>query len=135
MSPEQARGRTVDKRADVWAFGCVLYEMLTGERPFPGDDVSETIARVIEREPDWARVAAVAPPYVVTVIRRCLQKDPQNRLRDIGDARLELRDAHSDGPRSGAVSMTATRQSPTSALIALAAVSLGAWPERGSVHV
>jgi len=133
MSPEQARGRTVDKRADVWAFGCVLYEMLTGERPFPGDDVSETIARVIEREPDWARVAAVAPPYVVTVIRRCLQKDPQNRLRDIGDARLELRDAHSDGPRSGAVSMTATRQSPTSALIALAAVALvvggmaGAW--------
>src|ERR1044071_8041097 len=63
MSPEQARGRTVDKRADVWAFGCVLYEMLTGQRPFPGDDVSETIARVIEREPDWVRLAAVAPPH------------------------------------------------------------------------
>jgi serine/threonine-protein kinase len=96
MSPEQARGRTVDKRADVWAFGCVLYEMLVGERPFPGDDVSETIARVIEREPDWARLSAVAPPHIIRVIRRCLQKDPQNRLRDIGDARLELRDTPTD---------------------------------------
>jgi len=91
MSPEQARGKTVDKRADVWAFGCVLYEMLTGLRAFPGDDVSETIARVIEREPDWTPL--VAPPVVVRVVKRCLQKDPQNRLRDIGDARLEFREA------------------------------------------
>ena len=120
MSPEQARGRTVDKRADVWAFGCVLYEMLTGQRPFPGDDVSETIARVIEREPDWPQLAAVAPQHVVTVIRRCLQKDPQNRLRDIGDARLELREE----PRNDAVTLTATRQPPTTALIALAVAAL-----------
>ena len=93
MSPEQARGKTVDKRADVWAFGCVLYEMLAGRRPFDGDDVSETMARVIEREPDWSALSKVAPPSVVRVVRRCLQKDPGNRLRDIGDARLELRDA------------------------------------------
>jgi serine/threonine-protein kinase len=93
MSPEQARGRTVDKRADVWAFGCVLYEMLTGRRPFVGDDVSETMARIIEREPDWSALSNVAPASVVRIVRRCLQKDPANRLRDIADARLELRDA------------------------------------------
>ena len=97
MSPEQARGRPVDKRADVWAFGCVVYEMLVGTRAFDGDDVSETIARVIEREPDWNALAAVAPPPVVRVVRRCLQKDPKRRLRDVADAVLELRDAIDTG--------------------------------------
>ena len=132
MSPEQARGRAVDKRADVWAFGCVLYEMLTGERPFPGDDVSETIARVIEREPDWARLAAVAPPHVVHVIRRCLQKDPQNRLRDIGDARLELREAHGDSGRDAAVAVAPPHRSSTWSVVAIVAalvagVAVGSW--------
>ena len=93
MSPEQARGKVVDRRADVWAFGCVVYEMLVGRRAFGGDDISETIARVIEREPDWNAMMAVAPRSVVRVVQRCLQKDPQNRLRDLGDVRLELRDA------------------------------------------
>ena len=93
MSPEQARGKHVDKRADVWAFGCVLYEMLVGARPFAGDDVSQTIARVIEREPDWEKLNTVAPPPVVRIVRRCLQKDVQQRFRDIGDVRLELVDA------------------------------------------
>src|SRR4029453_17780804 len=92
MSPEQARGKTVDKRADVWAFGCVLYEMLVGTRPFDGDDVSQTIARVIEREPDWEALERVAPS-VVRLVRRCLQKDLHQRLRDIADVRLELLDA------------------------------------------
>ena len=93
MSPEQARGRAVDKRADVWAFGCVLYEMLAGARPFAGDDVSQTIARVIEREPDWEALARVAPPSVLRIVRRCLQKDVNQRLRDIADVRLALLDA------------------------------------------
>jgi serine/threonine-protein kinase len=93
MSPEQARGRVVDKRADVWAFGCVLYEMLVGARPFGGDDVAETLARVIERQPDWQALERVAPSGVVRVVRRCLQKEPVNRLRDIADARLELHEA------------------------------------------
>ena len=93
MSPEQARGKVVDRRADVWAFGCVVYEMLVGRRAFGGDDISETIARVIEREPDWNAMVAVAPRSVVRVVQRCLQKDPQNRIRDLGDVRLELRDA------------------------------------------
>ena len=122
MSPEQARGRTVDKRADVWAFGCVLYEMLTGQRPFPGDDVSETIARVIEREPDWVRLAAVAPPHVVNVVRRCLQKDPQNRLRDMGDARLELRESHTGSDAAARVRPTGLSATPT--LIAAVAAAL-----------
>jgi Tol biopolymer transport system component len=130
MSPEQARGRTVDKRADVWAFGCVLYEMLTGRRPFPGDDVSQTIARVIEREPDWVRLAAVAPPHVVNVIRRCLQKDPQNRLRDIGDACLELRELHSEAGREAVAAPPVRRSSTLFIAVAAALIAggiVGAW--------
>jgi serine/threonine-protein kinase len=107
MSPEQARGKSVDKRADVWAFGCVLYEMLVGIRPFDGDDVSQTMARVIEREPDWTPLARVAPAGVVRVIQRCLQKDPQNRLRDIADVRLELQDVITGADRHESPSETA----------------------------
>src|SRR6185503_2665030 len=90
MSPEQARGRTVDKRADIWAFGCVLYEMLSGKSAFPGEDVAETIGAVIHKEPDWSALPADTPPTVRTVIERCLRKDPRQRLRDIGDVRLAL---------------------------------------------
>ena len=90
MSPEQARGRPVDKRADIWAFGCVLYEMLSGRRVFGGDSVTDTLAKVIEREPDWTALPADTPPHVRGVIERCLRKDPSRRLRDIGDARLQL---------------------------------------------
>ena len=90
MSPEQARGKAVDKRADIWAFGCVLYEMLAGRRVFGGDSVTDTLAKVIEREPDWAALPASTPPHVRGVIERCLRKDPSRRLRDIGDARMQL---------------------------------------------
>ena len=93
MSPEQARGKPVDKRADIWAFGCVLYEMLTGQRAFDGEGVSETLARVIEREPDWARLPATLSPAVRTYLRRCLQKDPRQRVQAIGDVRLALEGA------------------------------------------
>jgi serine/threonine-protein kinase len=89
MSPEQARGKPVDKRTDIWAFGCVLYEMLTGRRAFQGDDVTVTLARVVEREPDWTAVSA-QPPGVRALLRRCLEKDPRRRLRDIGEATLAL---------------------------------------------
>ena len=82
MAPEQARGKPVDKRADIWAFGCVLYEMVTGARPFRGDDVTDTIASVVKDQPDFSRV----PPPVARLIRRCLEKDPKRRLRDVGDA-------------------------------------------------
>ena len=93
MSPEQARGKPVDKRADIWAFGCVLYEMLTGQRAFDAEGVSDTLARVIEREPDWARLPTTLPPALRTYIRRCLQKDPRQRVQAIGDVRLALEGA------------------------------------------
>ncbi|HQR67799.1 MAG TPA: protein kinase [Thermoanaerobaculia bacterium] len=91
MSPEQARGKAVDKRTDVWAFGCVLYEMLTGKRAFEGETVSDTLAAVLMKEPDWSalRVPGVSSK-VVELLRRCLQRDAKQRLRDIGDARISL---------------------------------------------
>ena len=86
MSPEQARGKAVDKRTDIWAFGCVLFEMLTGNAAFSGNDVTDVLAAVIRSEPDWEKV----PVRVRPVLRRCLQKDPDKRLRDIRDVKLEL---------------------------------------------
>jgi serine/threonine protein kinase/Tol biopolymer transport system component len=93
MSPEQARGQAVDKRTDIWAFGCVLYEMLTGHVAFAGETVSDTIAAILEREPDWAALPATTPPLVARLLHRGLEKDPKRRLRDIGDARTDLDDA------------------------------------------
>jgi|GEM_PF-56231 len=93
MSPEQARGRTLDKRTDVWSFGCVLYEVLVGSPPFRADTISDTIALILRSEPDWAALPADTPSRVREVLRKCLQKDPKRRLRDLGDARIELHDA------------------------------------------
>ena len=100
MSPEQARGKTVDKRADIWAFGCVLHEMLTGTRLFAADSVPETLGLIFSREPDLTTLPAATPARVRTLIARCLVKDPRQRLRDIGEARLALDAAHDT---SGAV--------------------------------
>jgi len=90
MSPEQATGRPVDKRADIWAFGCILFECLTGRRAFLGDTVTESIAAILRGEPDWDSLPADTPGNVRTVLRRCLQKDPSRRLHDIADARIEI---------------------------------------------
>jgi len=90
MSPEQARGKTVDRRADIWAFGCVVFECLTAKRPFPGETVSDTIAKILERDPDWSALPATTPVRLRELLRRCLEKDAKKRLRDIGDARIEL---------------------------------------------
>ena len=95
MAPEQARGSSVDKRADVWAFGCVIYEMLTGRAAFPGDTITETLAAVLERDPDWSLLPASTPPAIHRLLRRSLQKDPRRRLRDVADARLEIDDVGS----------------------------------------
>jgi Tol biopolymer transport system component/tRNA A-37 threonylcarbamoyl transferase component Bud32 len=92
MAPEQAKGKTVDKRADIWAFGCVLYEMLTGKRAFKGDDVTDIITSVMRDAPDWNALPATTPLSIRTLLRRCLEKDPRRRLRDIGDARFEIED-------------------------------------------
>ena len=96
MSPEQARGQAVDKRTDIWAFGCVLCEMLTGRAVFARATASDSIAAVLEREPDWNVLPGTVPANVRRVIRRCLDKDPRRRLRDIGDVRVELDDTSAD---------------------------------------
>jgi serine/threonine protein kinase len=90
MSPEQASGQNVDRRTDIWAFGCVLYEMLSGRQAFSGDDVSQAIARVLTQEPDWAALPPECPPALRTLLRRCLAKDRRHRLSDAADVRLEL---------------------------------------------
>jgi len=97
MSPEQARGKPVDRRTDIWAFGAVLYEMLSARRAFGGETATDVLARVIEREPDWEAVPADTPGSVRRLLRRCLTKDPRDRLRDIGDARLEILEARDQG--------------------------------------
>jgi Tol biopolymer transport system component len=88
MAPEQAKGKPVDRRADIWAFGCVLYEMVTARRPFDGEDITDIIAAVVSKEPDWSRI----PAPLTRLLQRCLQKDPRRRLRDIGDAWLLIDD-------------------------------------------
>lgn len=93
MSPEQARGRAVDKRADIWAFGCVLYECLTGKRAFQGETVSDTLAQVLKGEPDWTALPAAMPGNLMLLLRRCLQKNPKERVHDIADARIELNES------------------------------------------
>ena len=109
MSPEQARGQVVDKRADIWAFGCVLYEMLAGRRLFDGVSTTDALAAVLTTEPDWTRLPPATPPGVQSLLRRCLQKDKTSRLHDMGDARIELEEAIADS-RSGVV--PAPRPSP-----------------------
>src|SRR6202521_3645350 len=93
MSPEQARGKAVDKRTDIWALGTVLYELLTGKRAFRGETPSDTLAAVLEREPDWQVLPPATSPKIRDLLRRCMQKDSQHRLRDIGDARIEIEEA------------------------------------------
>jgi predicted Ser/Thr protein kinase len=93
MSPEQARGRSVDKRTDIWAFGCVLYECLTGRLAFHGETVSDTLAHILKGEPDWAALPADTPAAILVLARRCLQKDIKKRLQHIGDARIEIEEA------------------------------------------
>jgi serine/threonine protein kinase len=97
-SPEQARGHSVDKRGDLWAFGCVLYEMLTGRLAFPGETSSDRIARILEREPDWSALPATTPRALRRILLRCLAKDPKQRLRDIGDVRIEINVADEEPP-------------------------------------
>jgi hypothetical protein len=93
MSPEQARGKPLDKRTDLWSFGCVLYEMLAGSRAFAGETGSDVLAAILEREPDWGALPATTPARLRELVQRCLRKDVSRRLRDIGDARIELEEA------------------------------------------
>jgi len=125
MSPEQAKGSPVDKRADIWAFGVVLYEMLTGARLFVGDSVPETLAGVLKSEIDWTRLPETTPVRVRRLLERCLVRDRRQRLHDIGDARLELEDASSLAP-DGATSTPAAPARSRAAVVAAAALVVGA---------
>jgi hypothetical protein len=132
MSPEQARGQSVDRRTDLWAFGCVLYEMLTGARAFDGPTVTDVLAAVVNGEPDWDRLPQSCPPAVRRLLRRCLEKDPRKRLRDAGDASLLLDDNPED-VRTGAIPRSPDRGRPwllgvaIAVAIAAAAAGGGYW--------
>jgi serine/threonine-protein kinase len=112
MSPEQARGQPVDKRADIFAFGCVLYECLTGKRLFDGPTVSDTLASVLKTEPDWSLLPDEVPPSIRRLLRRCLRKDRRDRLHDVADARIELREAPEGTQSSEDTAATEGRRAP-----------------------
>ncbi len=125
MSPEQARGKAVDRRTDIWSFGCVLYECLSGRRAYDGETVSDMVARILEREPDWSALPAPTPPRLVALLRRCLTKDAKQRQRDIGDVRLELEAIAAGGSgEAGGATPGARRGPPAWALAAGAAALL-----------
>jgi hypothetical protein len=135
MSPEQARGKPVDKRADIWAFGVVLFEMLTGRRMFEGETVSDVLAGVLRGEIDWSSLPVSTPPAMERLLHRCLERNPKDRLRDIGDAALELREnllSPSAEERAGGVPVRSGRRllsrfAVLSSTVALAAVLVAAW--------
>jgi serine/threonine-protein kinase len=124
MSPEQARGRGVDRRADIWAFGCVLYEMLTGTRVFPGESVADILAAIISKEPDWSKLPAAVSPRIRELLRRCLEKNPKDRLRDAGDARYEIQ--HANALAAGPAAKPASNLSRLIPMWLAAGVFLGA---------
>ncbi len=138
MSPEQARGKAVDKRTDIWSFGCVLYECLSGRQCFTGETVSDMIASILQGEPAWNALPAQTPHRVRELLRRCLEKDARRRLRDIGDARLELEDVLATRASSTSIAAAGGAMARPHGLaraivfgavvaVASAAVTLGLW--------
>ncbi len=133
MSPEQARGLRVDRRTDIWAFGCVLYEMLTGRAAFAGATVTDVLAAILEREPDWTAVPPTTPTHIVRLLERCLEKDLKRRWRDIGDARIELDTSRPPIDR-GEPAPTQTRSAHTR-IMGVAAVALIAASVLGTIAI
>ena len=135
MAPEQARGKPSDRRTDLWAFGCVLYEMLTGRRAFAGDDTSETLAAVLKDDPDWRALTNETPASVRRLLHRCLAKDPRGRLSDASAARIEIDEALSAPTDAAAMATTLPRRErflwvSTVALVAALATAAIVWPLR-----
>jgi Tol biopolymer transport system component/tRNA A-37 threonylcarbamoyl transferase component Bud32 len=133
MSPEQARGQAVDRRADIWAFGVILYEMLTGSRLFTGETVSDTLAAVLKTDPDWERLPGDTPPALRRLLRRCLRRDPRERLRDVGDAWLVIEEVLRGGIEAeepGVSAPPVSRRLPMvlgTVAVAAVAVAAAAW--------
>ena len=123
MSPEQARGKAVDKRTDIWAFGCVLYELLTGKQAFQGEDVTEILAAVVKTEPDWSQLPQASPSTIRALLHRCLQKDRRQRLHDAADVRIEIEDALSASASTTPVA-SEVRQNPTWRWVLVTALAL-----------
>ncbi|MCC6350321.1 MAG: serine/threonine-protein kinase [Candidatus Eisenbacteria bacterium] len=136
MSPEQARGKAVDRRTDIWSFGCVLFELLSGRQAFTGETVSDIVACILQVEPEWTALPAATPERLRALLRRCLEKDAKRRLRDIGEARIEIEDLIAAG-RSGARTAPAaaarrpyTPGVPALAVVAALALAAGAFLPR-----
>ena len=129
MSPEQARGKAVDKRSDIWAFGVVLFEMLTGQRVFQGETVSDIMAATLRQEIDWNALPPTTPANVRQLLRRCLERDPKRRLRDIGEARFALDEGSSveAGPYRAPGRLSAAFTLGALALVAIASAAAGIW--------
>jgi serine/threonine-protein kinase len=121
MSPEQARGKAVDKRTDIWAFGCVLYELLTGKQAFEGETVTEILASILKSEPDWLALPPATRAQIRSLLRRCLQKDQTLRMRDAGDARIEIQEALAAPKDAGA---TQAALAPSGRLLLAVATTL-----------
>jgi Flp pilus assembly protein TadD/TolB-like protein len=126
MSPEQARGKSVDKRTDIWAFGCILYEMLSGRRAFTGETATDVLAAILSAEPDWSRLPAATPARLRELLSRCLQKDANKRLRDIGDARLEIERAREESAPAATPLAAARRRWPAAALMLIGLLAAAA---------
>ena len=131
MSPEQARGRLVDKRTDVWAFGCVLFEMLAGRRAFRGETLSDTLAAILEREPDWSALRGNTPAPVKSLLRRLLEKDARRRLRDIADVRFDLEHALDAAGKAPSAPVALHRRWPVITTAAVSLLLVGALLGRG----
>jgi len=139
MSPEQARGAAVDKRADIWAFGVVLYEMLTGRHLFRGETMSDTLADVLKTDPDWKALPTETPASIRRLLRRCLERDCKRRLPDIVDARLEIDEARvePDAPGVTVAPKPMSRFLPwiAAALVALASPAVWLWRPKAEERV
>ena len=142
MSPEQARGKPVDKRTDIWAFGCVLYELLAGRQAFRGDTLTDTLAAILEREPDWQSLPATVPPSIRALLRRCLQKDLNRRARDAGDMRIEIEETLASPSTGPAIAVPAAKRwtqallwGLTSSIAVATLAGVAVWKLKPQPHV
>ncbi|MHC4806512.1 MAG: protein kinase domain-containing protein [Planctomycetota bacterium] len=126
MSPEQARGEPADRRTDIWSFGCIMYQMLTGKLPFEGQTATDTLARIIEREPDWAALPQDTPTSIRTLVQRCLEKDPGRRPRDITEAITQITETLSTGPTMQPRKLTRTTMIVGAAVVVVLSI-VGLW--------